>query len=341
MRLSRQWYFVLMLGLIAAVPSYAQTQTPASAATPAAAVASPYTVTVPVTDTTDVQRNQAFADALGQVLARVAGGQDLRAKTGYADALKGAPGLVQQFQYQRAGAGLAVQVNFEPGAVRRLVTRLGVPAAGVKPPVLLLVHGTDGALLSRDSLVALAQATAARGYTVVYPSRANTPDSAALISADPVALAAVTEQYKTGLILLGDLKSGSTTWTLISGGQPQRWTTSGTSGTSEEAMLAEAGATMVDRLGKQLNVIGANVVETTLWVSDVNSAMDYANMLATLRADPSVREVITAAAQGDGMLLKLKAALPASALAASLAAGGRLLQGNAHDGADASLRWLH
>jgi hypothetical protein len=51
--------------------------------------------------------------------------------------------------------------------------------------------------------------------------------------------------------------------------------------------------------------------------------------------------VTTTGAQNDSVLLDVKASLPMSGLAANLAAGGRLLQAEPHQGADASLRWLH
>lgn len=328
MRLPRSLYALLLCTLAALLPLHAQT----------APAISPYTVTAPVSDTSDAQRNQVFADALGQVLTRVAGGQDLRSKPGYDDALKGAAGLVQRYQYQRAGNGLAVQVSFDPSSVRRLIAHLGVPAAGVKPPVLVMVQGTDGVLLGKDSLAALAQAAAAHGYTVAYPDPEQAPDQASVAAADPAALAAIADRYKTGLVLLGKLKGGASSWTLVSGGQPQRWTESGT---SEDGMLAEAGGGLADRLAKQLNVIAAGPTESKLWVADIRSALDYATLLATLRADPSVRQVSTLGAQDNGMLLDIKAMLPAPALAAGLAAGGRLIQGESHPGADASLRWLH
>lgn len=328
MRLSRPLFVFLLCGLATLMPLHAQTPL----------ASSPYTVTAPVSDTSEAQRDLAFSDALGQVLARVAGGQDLRDKPGYADALKGAAGLVQRYQYQRAGAGLAVQVTFDQSSLRRLVTRLGVPAAGVKPPVLVLVRGADGVLLDKDALTALAQAATARGYALVYPDPAHMPDQARIAAVDPATLAAVAEQYKTGLILLGKMKAGTSSWTLVSGGQPQRWSASGA---SEDAMLSAVGTDMADRLGKQLNVIAGGITESKLWVSDIGSAMDYATVLATLAADPSVRQVTTLGAQDNGMLLDVKAMLPAPALAAALAAAGRLIQGKSHPGADASLRWLH
>jgi len=331
MRLYRLLSALCLLGLAAVLPpAHAQGQAPAQA--------SPYTVVVPVTDTSEAQRDQAFADGLTQVLVRVAGGQDLRSKPGYADALKGAPGLVQQYQYQRAGNGLAVQATFDPGAVRRLIAQIGVAPAGVKPPVLAVVRGADGSLLGKDALDPLGQAVTARGGSVVYPDPAGAPDPAKLAAADPATLAAVSQQYKTGLILLGSLQGGSADWTLISGGQPQHWSGQGT---TQAALLADAGNALVDRLGQQLNVIGSTVSDGRLWVSGLGSAADYANLLAALRADPAVRQVVTLGAKDDGMLLAVKASMPPPVLAASLAAGGRFIQAGRHEGADASLRWLH
>lgn len=329
MRLSRLLLTSFLLGFAALLPAHAQAQSVPT---------SPYTVTLPVADTSEAQRDRAFAEGLGQVLARVAGGQDLRSKPGYADALAAAPGMVQQYQYQRAGTGIALQATYDQGAVRRLIARLGVPAAGVKPPVLAIVQGSDGNLLGKDALGALAQAAAARGVTLIYPDPAHAPDPLAVAAADPATLAAITRQYKTGLILLGSLHGGTADWTLISGGQPQRWSDQGT---SADVLLADAGGMAVDRIGKQLNVIGASVNEGKLWVTGLQSAMDYANLLALLRADPAVRHVTTLGAENGGLLFGIKAGTPLNALAASLAAGGRVIAGDAHPGADASLRWLH
>lgn len=300
---------------------------------------SPYTVTLPVTDTGEAQRDATFANALSQVLARVAGGQDLRGKPGYDDAIKGATGLVSNYQYQRAGDGIALQVTFDRGAVNHLIGQLGAPAAGVKPPVLLLVQGTDGSLLGGDSLDALAKSAAAQGYGVVYPDPTQPPSLDRVAAVDPAAMADLTARYKTGLVLIGRLHPGSVDWTLVSGGVAQNWNDSGS---TEDAMFAAAGGAMAARVGKQLNVIGAGSSQGTLWVEGVRSAMDYAQLLNVLRNDPAVRKVGTVGAKDDGVLLQVTSALPLNALASNLAAGGRLLQAQAaHPGADASLRWLH
>lgn len=300
---------------------------------------SPYSVIVPVGDTSEAQRDVAFTTALGQVLTRVAGGQDLRSNAGYGDALKNAGSLVRRFQYQRSAAGISLQVDFEPGTVRRLVSTLGVASAGVKPPVLLLVQGTDGKLFDQSSLGSLASSASARGTNVTYPDADNPPDIGKVSSADAATLAAINQQYHTGLVLVGSVHNGSASWTLVSGGQAQKWSNKGA---TEDALLGDAGNGMVDRIGKQLNVIGAGVSEGKVWVGGLKSAMDYASLLSTLRADSNISSVSTLGAQNDGVLLDVKASIPLGTLAANLAAGGRLLlDKDAHDGADATLSWLH
>ncbi|WP_225563038.1 DUF2066 domain-containing protein [Rhodanobacter sp. DHG33] len=322
----RLFSVVLLLGLVAWQPLRAQS-------------ASPYSVTVPVTDTSDAQRGDAFASALSQVLARVAGGQDLRGKPGYDDALKNAAALVLHFQYARAATGMSLSVDFEPGAVRHLVTQLGVvDSVSGKPPVLLMVRGSDGQLMDKAALASLASAAAARGYDVAYADPANAPDPAKVDAADPATLAAINQQYHTGLVLLGSLHNGSADWTLVSGGKSQRWNDKAA---TEDTLMANAGNGVVDRLGRQLNVIGSTVNDERLWVSGLASAMDYANVLNLLRNDPSVRSVATLGADNDGMLFEVKSVMPADALTANLAASGRLIRGDAHPDTDASLRWLH
>lgn len=304
----------------------------------AQAAAAAYSVVVPVPDTSDAQRNDAFASALAQVLARVAGGQDLRDKPGYADALQGASSLVQKYQYQRADSGLGLQVDFAPAAVQRVVAQLGFASVGARPPVLLLVQGTDGALFDQAALERLAAAAGAKGVTVAYPQAGTAPDLERLASADPQALAQVDQHYHTGLVLLGRLHPGGADWTLVAGGQIQRWSDRAA---TEDQLLAAAGAGLAARVNTQLNVVGASVSEGKLWVDGLRSAMDYARLLAALRGDPAVRQVDTLGAQGDGVLLQVQAAMPLAGLAANLAANGHvLLQGTPHAGADVTLRWL-
>ncbi|WP_109124019.1 DUF2066 domain-containing protein [Dyella sp. C11] len=326
MRLTRLLLVCLMLGLAPLLSVHAQGQV------------SPYTVVVNVADTSDAARDGAFGDALAQVLARTSGGQDLSSKPGYADLLKGASGIVQQYQYQRAASGMALQVTFDQAAVQHAVAQMGVSGGGSRPPVLLVVRDEDGSVVTRDTLAPLTQLLATKGYSTVLADPAKIGDTPSLTSAEPDQVAAVARQYKTGLILLGQIHGNAADWALVSGGPQQKWSTQGA---NTAAVLTDAGNGLMDRLGKQLNVIGSVTVDGKLWVSQLNSAMDYANLVAVLRADPNVRQVTTLNAQGDGMLFAIKSSLPMDALANSLAAGGRVLRGDSHSDADASLRWVH
>lgn len=333
MRLSRLLIVTLLLGFVTGLPRIALSQV-------APPPTSPYAVVVPVSDVSDAQRSQAFSTALGQVLARVSGGQDLTGKAGYGDALQNAAGIVKNFQYQRGEGNpptLTLAISFDQGAVQRLITELGATTAGVKPPVLLVVRGADGKVLGKDDLGALADAVGKRGYPVSFADPSQLPDLDKLSTADPAAMSAISRLYHTGLVLLGDVHANGADWTLISGGQAQHWNAQG----NGNDLLAGAGNAAADRLGQALNVIGAATVDGKLWVSGVHSAMDYANLLTVLRSDPSVQKVTTLGAQDDGLMLAVKVGMPLDGLAANLTAGGRLMQGSSHDGADVSLRWLH
>ncbi|HEX7816167.1 DUF2066 domain-containing protein [Dyella sp.] len=306
--------------------------------------ASPYTVAIPVKDTSEQARDQAFGEGLGQVLARVAGGQDLRGKAGYGDVIKGATSLVQQYRYTRnapnVSTGVSLSITFDQAAVQRAIAQMGVATAGVKPPVLLVVRGEDHRVLDKSALATLGQTVASRGYGVVLADPDQVGDTPTVSSVDPEEVMALAKQYHTGLILVGQVhgNGNSADWNLISGGPQQRWSTQSPDGNT---MQADAGNNLADRLGKQLNMIGTSNVDGKLWVVGLNSAMDYANLLSVLHNDPMVHQVTTLNAQGDGMLFSIKAGLPIDALSANLTASGRLLQGQAHEGADASLRWLH
>jgi uncharacterized protein len=330
MRLSRLLIATLLLGLVVGLPRMAWSQS-----------SSPYTVVVPVTDVSDAQRSQAFSTALGQVLARVSGGVDLSSKAGYADAIQNAGGIVKQFQYQRGEGNppsLTLSVTFDQGAVQRLVDQMGATTAGVKPPLLLVVKGANGNILGKGDLGALSDAVSKGGYQVSYADPSQLPDLGKLETADPAALSAIARLYQTGLVLIGEQHANGVDWTLVSGGQAQHWSAQGN---NADNLFADAGKGATDRLSQTLNVIGAGAVDGKLWVSGLHSAIDYANLLATLRADPSVQKVSTLGGQDDGVLLEVKAGMPLDGLAANLTAGGRMIQGSSHDGADVSLHWLH
>lgn len=297
-----------------------------------------FSATVPVVDTSEAQRDHAFAVALGSVLARVAG-HDVSAQPGYGDTLGRAASMVQQYRYQRAGAGASqpfqLLVSFDPAAVRRAAGTLGaVTWEGPDAPVLLLVQAADGHLLDSDALAPLAQAVSGSGLKLAYPD-ANAPDPAQVGSGDPEALAAIVRQYHTGMVLTGSVQPGST-WTLQAAGHTQSWQP----GASGDAQLAAVGDDLVRRLSQQLASTAGSGGERTVWISGIASAVDFTHVLAVLGNQQGVRAVQPLSAEGDGVLLKLTTSVPPSGVLDALTAAGTMLPAPAHAGAESALRWL-
>ncbi|HEX5487520.1 MAG TPA: DUF2066 domain-containing protein, partial [Rhodanobacteraceae bacterium] len=79
----------------------------------------------------------------------------------------------------------------------------------------------------------------------------------------------------------------------------------------------------------------------TLWVGGIDNSHAFASLLATLRGDSALHDVIPVAASGDGVLLRLTSDQPlATALAALTTPAGHLAPAvQPHPGADAALRW--
>lgn len=78
----------------------------------------------------------------------------------------------------------------------------------------------------------------------------------------------------------------------------------------------------------------------TVWVDGLNSATDFATLLATIRQSPQLHNVVPVTAQNDGVLLQLDYQAPLPEVLNALIAGGHLQAAPAHPGADASLHWV-
>lgn len=79
----------------------------------------------------------------------------------------------------------------------------------------------------------------------------------------------------------------------------------------------------------------------TLWVGGIDNSHAFASLLAVLRGDAALHDVIPVAASGDGVLVRLTSDLPlATVLAALTGPTGHLAPAlQPHPGADAALRW--
>ena len=322
--------YLLLFAVLALTPWLAQARSDA------------YSAIVPVSDTSEPQRDHAFAVGLAQVLRRTAE-RDLSGVSGYAQALTEAPGMVKRYRYQHAGDGgaLLLRISFDRAAVRHVIDSLGAltwPSS--RPPVLLLVYDADGRMLQAAELVTLTQAAGARGLDFVFADAASTPDPARLEAGEERALSQVARRFHTGLILIGQLRAGRYDWTWVAAGKPSHWQASMG---SRDAMLAAAGNTLADRLNARFASVPHSVASAgTLWVSGISSAYDFARLLAMLRHNHRVLSVTPQQAQGDGLLLQISASAPLMAVLKEPLIQGRLLPlTQAHAGADASVRWVY
>lgn len=90
--------------------------------------------------------------------------------------------------------------------------------------------------------------------------------------------------------------------------------------------------------GEMVGAIPAS--DNTIWISGIRTALDFAGVLSTLRAQPGVDDVAVRKAHGDGMLLDVRMSAPLGQVLGVLAERGQLVtSGSAHNGAVASLRW--
>jgi hypothetical protein len=78
----------------------------------------------------------------------------------------------------------------------------------------------------------------------------------------------------------------------------------------------------------------------TTWVDGLERAADFAAMLSTLRGSPQLHNVVPLGAHDDGVLLQLDYDAPLPEVLNALIAGGHLQAAPAHQGADASVRWV-
>ena len=303
-----------------------------------------YSASVPLADTSAGARDQAFAQALGAVLGHLTGDPTVVAQPGVAAALKNAPALVQQYRYVQGAPGtpLMLAVSFDPDALQRLARDLALPIwPGPRPPVLAVLSGANGVPLTAAQAAPLLAAGSDRGIGFVLPAAgAPAPDAAALAQGDPAALADAAAQYHTGLVLVGQLGAARASWTLIIGGQAQAWQSRGG---DADAQLGDGAATAARRLAQRFVAApaAANAQQTTLWVSGLRSARDYATLIGTLRRDPRVHGLQPLQAQGDGLLLALDLGVPLTNVSDDLVASGRLVPAAVHPGAALALRWVH
>jgi hypothetical protein len=102
--------------------------------------------------------------------------------------------------------------------------------------------------------------------------------------------------------------------------------------------MATAGSAAPDH---GTSAVPASANQGTVWVSNLNSALDFAGALAALRAAPGVTAVGVQRADDGGALLKLRTSMPVDQVLANVVNSGNFARSDQpRSGASAVLRWV-
>lgn len=300
----------------------------------AARVEGLYEVQVPVADQSAAERERALESALREVAVRITGTRSAGLGEALAADAVQAGRVVQQYGYLSSAEGLLLQVQFEPAATEQMLRRQGLPIwSGQRPATLVWVALQDGAerrLLGADDPApaseALRQRARARGVPLLLPLL-DLEDQSRVRFADVWggffdSVLAASERYGADAVLVGRLQRQAggwlARWTLFDRGETRDWSQSLDDLQAAAALgvdgLADA---LAARYAQQLGAAtGDNGV--TVWVEDVRSLEDYAELARFLRSRDLVREARLVVVDGGRVQYRLDARGGPSLLARSL-----------------------
>ena len=312
---SRIFALFALLALVGAAPLHA------------AAVRDLYEARVTVGEQSPAELKRAARDGLAEVLVRVSGRTDAIRQPALAGALGGADRYLEQYRYEPAPAAadaapkLQAVLRFAQPQVEQLLRQAGLPLWGDNRPTLLVWLAVDAGsgrqLVNEESdpelVRALREQARRRGLLLSFPLL--DLDDMATVNADTAwqldlaKLGEASGRYRADGLLAGRLAA-------LPGG---RWTGSWKlsaselqlgfdgDGTSLSGYLAPAIDRIADGLASRYAVAaeaGAGVV--TLWLSDVNSFVDYSRALAYLSRLSQVKAVLPLQVTPGQLLLRLE-----------------------------------
>lgn len=301
-----------------------------------------------VEDQSEGARSAALPEALANVAIKLSGDPQVTQNGALSSGLANASQWMQNFRYRedaRIENGAAVRTQtliarFRQDAVDRWLREAGVAVWSAPRPAVTVWLGIDdgrGARLvaeaQANAVNALTKRAADRGIALLFPLLDIEDQSAIQVDQvwreDLSALRAASARYDNRAVLAGRLQRNdngwSASWVLVDGDEAlQRWSDAGPDAT---ALLARAGDAAVDALAKRYasTALIGTPGRYRIAVSDLGSAVDYAQMSAYLRSLALVRNLQVDATQ-DGLLwLTLDLAAGLESLDASLAVSRQLV----------------
>lgn len=293
-----------------------------------ASAAGVYEAEVPVNNQTDAERNNGFARALAQVLAKITGDRAATGRPGVGQELRRAREFVSSYDY-RQDQGVSANgaptfrsmlvVRFDQAKVEGIVSALGLPIwPQPRPKPVLWLAIDDG---KGPRLVGLAQTNAARsvldraverGFKVGLPAGTAAEQAAvgAIWRGDTGAIARLSSRYSPPMQLIGKLYRKGTgwkaDWSFVDGGRVlSEWSTENADARRAMAGGADGAAdALIRRYARRGAGAGAPGSYKVL-ITGIDSADDYIRLSGYLQGLSVVRRIRPVGADGDGLLLEL------------------------------------
>jgi hypothetical protein len=284
-----------------------------------------YDAEVQVNGQGEAERSNAFARALGVVLAKLSGDRSAAGRPGVGAELRNAKNYVESYDYRQDqgtspnGAPTfrsTLVVRFNPGEVDSLMAALGLPVwpqPRPKPVVWLAIDDGSG-----PRLVGVSQANAARpllnraierGYKLGLPS--GSAAEQALVGAiwrqDSAAVARASAKYSPPMQLLGKLRRDKAgwvaDWVFVDNGKVlSNWTSKNADARSVMASGADGAAeALMRRYGKRGSSGPAGTYR--LIFTGIDSTDAYLRLSAALQGISVVRKITPVRASGDTLEL--------------------------------------
>lgn len=294
-----------------------------------AAASGVYEAEVPVNSQTETERNNGFARALAQVLAKISGDRAATGRPGVGQELRRAKEYVEGYDY-RQDQGVSATgaptfrtilvVRFDQAKVDGVIGALGLPIwPQPRPKPVLWLAIDDG---KGPRLVGLGQSNAARsvldraierGYRLGLPA-GNAAEQAAVGAiwrGDTGAIARISARYSPPMQLIGKLYRKGTgwkaDWIFVDGGRVlSNWSTESADARTAMAGGADGAAdAMIRRYARRSGGVGAPGNYRVL-ITGIDSADDYIRLMSHLQEISVVRRVRPVRAGADGLLLELE-----------------------------------
>ena len=307
-------------------------------------------------------REDAFRQALRQVLVKVTGLRHIGESSRAGILVENAPALVQQYELRTAtvsGGGVTVQeprlwVRFDEAAVDRLIEEANLPVWSRPRPSLLVwlaargdgVQRVAGAEDAEGIAEILRQGAASRGVPIVLPlfdleDRVLSGPPELWIDAEEQ-IQVASQRYGPGAVLIGHLDHSvvwEARWSLLLAGGAQRWTSEGQ---LRDLVVDEGVQEAVDALATRYasSEPEADQPAIVVSVSGVHDFMGYARTVRYLESLDEVESVDVLGVVLGRVRLGLKLRSGVAGLRELLALGSTLAEDSGDLGDALALRLL-